>query len=272
MLATWSLNYKPWKKRLYLTFLERRTLLKAHALHWTSDEEHWTMGVTNVPTPGFVLPLGLAPVADQEFLSSRKFFERMSWFKGRKLILFLGRLHPKKQPDVVIRAFHSIHRDFPGTALVVAGAGNSGYVDQLQKCVRELGLEPDVSFVGMLKGREVQEALAAATLFVLPSLDENFGLAVGEAMAAGCPVVVSRQVALSKEIQEHSAGIVTEGAVDGVSRALRRLLQDEALRQTMGRNGRELVMRKFTWEQTAPQLVDVYEDILRGTRTSSAWR
>ena len=112
----------------------------------------------------------------------------------------------------------------------------------------------------------------AATLFVLPSLDENFGLAVAEAMAAGCPVVISRQVALSKEIEKYSAGIVIEAEVDGVSRAFRRLLEDSALRQSMGRNGREFVLKKLTWDKIAEQMVGVYQDILQGTRTNAAWR
>jgi glycosyltransferase involved in cell wall biosynthesis len=272
MLDRWSLRQKAWKKQLYLTFLERRTIQKAEALHWTSDEERQHSGVANASTRGFVLPLGLPHAAYQNLPASTDFVEKRPWLRGRKMILFLGRLHPKKQPDVVIHAFHAIHREFPEASLVLAGTGEQGYLNLLQKLVRQLGLESHVLFLGMLKGREVQEAYVAATLFVLPSLDENFGLAVAEAMAAGCPVVISRQVALSKEIEKYSAGIVIEAEVDGVSRAFRRLLEDSALRQSMGRNGREFVLKKLTWDKIAEQMVEVYQDILQGTRTNAAWR
>jgi glycosyltransferase involved in cell wall biosynthesis len=188
------------------------------------------------------------------------------------MILFLGRLHPKKQPEVVIRAFHAIHREFPEASLVLAGTGEQGYSNLLQKLVSQLGLESQVFFLGMLKGREVQEAYMAAALFALPSLGENFGIAVAEAMAAGCPVVVSHQVALSKEVEEYSGGIVAEADVDGVSKAFRRLLEGSALRQSMGRNGREFVLKKLTWDKIAEQMVEVYQDILQGTRTNTAWR
>jgi len=91
-------------------------------------------------------------------------------------------------------------------------------------------------------------------------------------MAAGCPVVVSPQVALAPEIEKYEAGVVVEVGEEELRNALRQLLQDEARRHAMGRNGRQLVLDQFTWDRVALQMLEVYEDILRGTRTSSAWK
>jgi glycosyltransferase involved in cell wall biosynthesis len=111
-----------------------------------------------------------------------------------------------------------------------------------------------------------------ADLFVLPSLQENFGIAVAKAMAAGCPVVVSPEVALAPEIEKYHAGLVVEADVATLSDVLRQLLRDESSRRAMGQNGRQLIQDRFTWDRVALQMVEVYEDILRGTRTGSAWR
>lgn len=92
------------------------------------------------------------------------------------------------------------------------------------------------------------------------------------AMAAGCPVVVSPEVALAPEIEKYGAGVVVDGEVDGLRNALQQLLRDEARRHSMGKNGRQLILDRFTWDRVARQMVEAYEDILRGTRTSSAWR
>ena len=98
------------------------------------------------------------------------------------------------------------------------------------------------------------------------------GLAGAEAMAAGCPVVVSPAVALAPEIEKYGAGVVVDGTVDALRNVLRQLLCDEARRHSMSHNGRRLILDQFTWDRVAQRMIEVYEDILKGTRLSSAWR
>ncbi len=100
----------------------------------------------------------------------------------------------------------------------------------------------------------------------------RLGIAVVEAMAAGCPVIVSDCVDLAPDVEEAGAGVVVPPTVEATAKALARLLGDASLRRAMGEKGRRLVMERFTWDRVALQLLEVYEDILKGTRTSSAWR
>lgn len=272
MLERWSLSRKAWRKRVYAALLERRTLQGAAALHFTADAERVRSETFGSRAPACVVPLGLPRTAYEALPPPGAFRRRLPELAGKRLVLFLGRLHDKKQPDLLLRAFDKLARDFPDAALVLAGPGDARYVGRLRSEARRLGLEKRVVFPGLLQGRAVQEALVDADLFVLPSLQENFGLAVAEAMAAGCPVVVTPEVALAPEIEKWEAGLVVEADAGAVADGVQRLLRDGDLRQAMGRNGRQLVLERFTWERVAAEMLGVYEDLLQGTRTSPAWR
>jgi glycosyltransferase involved in cell wall biosynthesis len=124
----------------------------------------------------------------------------------------------------------------------------------------------------LLQGEELRDAYNAADIFVLPSLQENFGIAVVEAMSAGCPVIVSEEVSLAQEIAEARAGIVCFAAVEPLAKAMAALLADVRERKAMGERGRRLVVEKFTAEKTTMDLLAVYHEILTSDRKHSAWR
>jgi glycosyltransferase involved in cell wall biosynthesis len=191
------------------------------------------------------------------------FTRRFPALQGRRLLLYLGRVDPKKQPEVAIAALALVRRDFPDADLVVAGPGPRRYLDSLAALAERLGVAGNVHFLGMLRGAEVQEAYAAAAAFLLPSLQENFGLAAAEAMAAGCPVVVSRQVALAPLVSSHGAGRVAEPDARAVAEAVSGLLADEAGRRAAGEKARALVLERFTWPAVAAELIRAYETLLK---------
>ncbi len=272
MLDRWSLSQKAWKKRAYVELLEGSTIRYAAAIHFTADVEQLASNTFGSRASACVVPLGLPRVAYEDLPPPGTFRRRFPELAGKQLVLFLGRLHYKKRPDLLLHVFDGLVREFPSAVLVMAGPGEPSYISKLQAQARSLDADGRVVFPGLLQGRAVQEALVDADIFVLPSLQENFALAVAEAMAAGCPVVVSPQVALAPEIEKYDAGVVVEVGEEELRNALRQLLQDEARRHAMGRNGRQLALDQFTWDRVAVQMLEVYEDILRGIRTSSAWR
>lgn len=270
-LDPWSLSQKVLKKRVYLMLCGTQ-LRKASAIHFTTEGER--DGALRVigNTRSFVIPIGVRENAYRDLPPRTAFAQRFHQLTGRRIVLFLGRLHPKKQPDVVIRAFYQAYRYAADTCLVLAGPSSPDYLRYLQRLANDLRIEDRVIFTGILRGPAVQEAYRSAALFVLPSLQENFGVAVAEAMAAGCPVVVSDQVDLSPDIRQAEAGLVATPTVEAVAGAVALLLRDEPLRRRMGESGRRLVLERFTWEKVAPDVVQVYEDILLGRRLGPAWR
>jgi glycosyltransferase involved in cell wall biosynthesis len=201
-----------------------------------------------------------------------RFFVRYPELSNRRIVLFLGRLHYKKQPDVLIRAFHKICRDLDDLHLVLAGTGERAYVQSLSEIVTSLGIAGRVLFTGLLGGEAVREAYRVASVFVLPSWHENFGLSVVEAMGAGCPVIISDHMDLAPDILRENAGVVVAPNIDEIAAAIKRLLTNELLRQEMANKGQQLVQEKFTWENCANELDLAFEDILSGRKQSGAWR
>jgi len=262
MLEEWSMGRRPWKKAAYVRLVESATIRRAAALHWTAAQERdrsarWTGG-----RPDMVVPLGVAAAAYDDLPPAGALARRFPALQGRRVLLYLGRVHPKKQPEVAIGALSRVRREFPDAALAIAGPGERAYLDSLAALAEGQGVAGAVHFLGMLRGREVQEAYAGAAAFVLPSLQENFGLAAAEAMAAGCPVIVSPQVALAPLVASRGAGRVAEPTVPAVADALRGMLADEAGWRAAGQRGRALVLQRFTWPAVAGELIRAYERVL----------
>jgi glycosyltransferase involved in cell wall biosynthesis len=272
MLDSWSLSQKAWKKRPYMALIERDTLLGASAIHLTSEGELAHSHLNKWRVPKIVIPLGLHKSKYAELPDGRGFFRRYPELSGKKIVLFLGRLHYKKQPDVVISAFHQACSEMPDAHLVLAGAGEQSYLHRLQDLVKSLGIQERTLFTGILKGDAVKEAYRAASVFVLPSWQENFGLALVEAMAAECPVVVSDHIDLAPDITQAGAGLVVSPNVDETAKAISLLLQSDEMGREMGSRGRQLVLERFTWERCAHEFNKVFDDILSGKNQSSAWR
>lgn len=272
MLDEWSLSQKAWKKKPYMALIERSTLSGAAAIHLTSEGELNHSHLKKWPVPKLVVPLGFDKANYAELPSQDAFFIRYPELSKRRVVLFLGRLHYKKQPDVLIRAFHQVFHNMADLHLVLAGSGERVYLDKLRELATSLGIEDRVLFTGILKREAVKEAYRAASVFVLPSWQENFGLAVVEAMAAECPVVVSDHMDLAPDILMGKCGLVVVPNVHETARAMLSLLADEPLRREMGCNGRKLVLEKFTWENCAHELTVAFEDILSGRKQSGAWR
>jgi glycosyltransferase involved in cell wall biosynthesis len=266
MLEEWSMGRRAWKKFLYARLVESATIRRASALHWTSEQERERSARWAGGRPAVVVPLGLPASAYEGLPPAAAFGQRFPALRDRRVLLFLGRVHPKKQPEVAIDALALVRREVPNTVLAIAGPCDRRYHDALAARADAHGLSEAVHFLGMLRGREVQEAYAAASAFLLPSLQENFGLAAAEAMAAACPVVVSPQVALAPLISSDGAGRVVEADATAVAEAVRGLLTDEPGRRVAGEKARALVLQRFTWTAVARELIRAYERVLGAAR------
>ena len=198
--------------------------------------------------------------------------------RDRRWVVFMSRLHPKKGIDVLLRAWkkHTADglwqtaaetkrltdqekKDSP--ALVLAGSDLIGYRKDIERMIKELGLEDSVVITGEVAGEEKDCLLASADVFVLPSYSENFGIVVAEAMAWGRPVIASTGTPW-KEIADVGAGWWVKPEEDALAAALAGALgKGREELDAMGAKGRALVERSYTWEAPAAKLVRAYEEI-----------
>ncbi|MFN7871164.1 MAG: glycosyltransferase, partial [Cyanobacteriota bacterium] len=177
-------------------------------------------------------------------------------------LLFLSRLHPKKQLEVLLKGLALFQSDYPQAIwqLDIAGAGEPAYLASLQKLAVQLNLSHRCRWLGHVQGDAKTSLLQQADWFLLPSAAENFGIAVVEAMAAGTPVIVSPQVAVADLIVSAGAGLVCPSDPASISKIL--LTHYQGPTSAMRMAARSLAESTFSWNSVADQLESSYRQIL----------
>jgi glycosyltransferase involved in cell wall biosynthesis len=264
MLDSWSLARKPLKKRIYNTLIQRRIIDNASALWFTSEKERDGTRPFGYGCGEIVLPLGVQRASYEVIPDGSVFRSRHPDLKGRRIILYLGRINPEKQPGLLIEAFAEVGEQFPDTTVVIAGPDECSHSIELKRLAQTAGISHRVYFAGIMRGDEVKEALAASVIFVLASKYENFGLTVIEAMACGIPVIVSDMVSVADVVAEYDVGRVISPNRGILAESLRELLLNPGLAERMGAQGRRLAMERFTWDKIVPSLISVYEQAIDG--------
>jgi glycosyltransferase involved in cell wall biosynthesis len=263
-LNRWGMeNRRPWLKGLSFRLIESRILKHAALVHYTSEQEREEAALLGVRTRSEIIP-NPAPdtsVSSESTNAAGGFRAAHPELRDREVILFLSRFDRKKGLDLLLPAFAHVHDRFPFAVLVLAGSGNEDLVNALHSQARDLGIDGDILWPGFLKGQEKQAAFADADVFVLPSYSENFGIAVVEAMAAGCPVVVSDQVAIHGDITAAHAGLVVPCDAAALADAICRVLEDRPARAAMGFNGKCLSQTHYSLETVTTKLLNAYNAI-----------
>jgi glycosyltransferase involved in cell wall biosynthesis len=250
-LDAWSLKQRPRVKALFNRVLGMRLLHRAAAVHATSDMEYESVQRLGFGGKTSVVPLGINPPTAVARPCNTDECCRM---------IFLGRLHQKKGVALLLEAMQQLVAAGTAMRLSIVGSGDDEHVSELRRTVTRLGLGSRVTFMGFLEGTAKEQALFGADVFVLPSYEENFGLAVLEAMAAGVPVIVSDSVALAKEVSTHEAGrVVATGSVPSLAAALKEAAENPEAWRIMGDNAKDLVQKQFGWPRVVECLIDLYE-------------
>jgi glycosyltransferase involved in cell wall biosynthesis len=265
MLDPWFKKQYPLKhlkKSLYWPWAEYRVLRDARAVLFTCEEERLLARqsfdlyraeerVVSYGTPG--------PDPGDPDVQREAFLQAYPQLRGKRLILFLGRIHPKKGCDLLIDAFAAVSEQDPALHLVIAGPDFADSQPELSRRARELGLSR-ITWTGMLKGEQKWGAFRAAEAFVLPSHQENFGIAVAEALACQVPVLISNKVNIWREIEQDRAGIVEDDTLEGTLRLLQRWQAlSPAERRTMADNAEPCFIRRFHIETAAKNLLNAIE-------------
>jgi len=245
-----------WLKQAWIALVERDNIAGAAAVHVTSETEAAELSRFAFTLPGMItIPNGisLAGAAPTGTISA----DVAALLDHRKLILFLGRINWKKGLDRLIPALVAV----PDGHLAVVGNDEDGLLPTLETLVERHGLRGRVTFLPRIVNREDRERLmAAAKMFALASYSENFGNTVLEAMALGCPVLVTPEVGAAEIVRASGGGRVAPGDPSVFGPALRALL-DAPDRAEIGARGRRFVSERFGWATIAGRMEQAYRDL-----------
>jgi glycosyltransferase involved in cell wall biosynthesis len=276
MLDPWfkrTYPFKHLKKWLYWPWADYRVLRDARAVLFTSEEERlqarqsfWLYRAEEQ-----VVAYGTSAPPDNAAELRELFLAKHPELRGRRILLFLGRIHVKKGCDLLIQAFAGVAAAEPNLHLIIAGPDQTGWANRLKELARDLGVAERVSFPGMLRDEMKWGAFYSAEAFVLPSHQENFGIAVAEALGCGVPALISDKVNIWREILSREAGLVAPDTLPGTSRLLSEWLSlTGAQREAMGERARELFRRHFTVDAMAASLLEVVARHARPVEAMSA--
>lgn len=260
MLDPWFRRAAPLKhlaKQASWWWAEAPLLRSARAVLFTSEEERlrahgafWPYRLRSA-----VVNYGTRDLPGDAAGDEAAFRQSLPALGARPFLLFLGRIHPKKGCDLLVRAFAALADREPDVHLVVAGPDQAHQVPALRRIAAEAGIAARVHFPGMVAGAQKAGALRAASAFVLPSHQENFGIAVAEALAAGTPVLVSDQVAIWREVVADGAGFAASDTQAGTIDLLALFLAcNPAERQAMRVQARACFTNRFHIDRAADSL------------------
>ena len=257
-LDPWHRQQKRRAKDLYHALIEDPIMHGASGMLCTSRREERSIRDLGYTVPTWVIPIGInadelrAPGIDD-------FAAAIGIGDGAQVVTFLGRISAKKGVPLLVESFQAIAAAFPLAHLVIAGPDDEGIGRDLMALVASVGLADRITFPGVLGGPEKRTLLQRSSAFVLASADESFGVAVAEAMAVGCPVVVSPDVAIQDVVLASGAGLVAERESTAIAQAITTILSDLAGAAAMGAAGRRAVAGHFSWPIVAAQMEAMYD-------------
>lgn len=255
-LEPWSMTQKSVRKRVFWEVAGKAMLRNAAAVHYTTDaEKNSTENLLGL-NHGKVIGLGV----EVNSCAKEKLAQHFPELAHESYALVMSRLHPKKGLDVLIDAFLMLvqQEKFGQWRLVIAGDGPSDHVARLKQMASP---SDRIMFTGWLDGEQKDSVLSGASLLVLPSHQENFGMCVMEALARSVPVLVSPHVNLAEEIVLANAGWIATVDKDALTTRLAEALDDEEQRALRGQAGKQLSM-KYSWESAAKTLKELYLEVM----------
>ena len=257
LFAGWSL--KALKKRLYHRFIGRPDLNRATGVFALTPLEAEQLVALGVTAPTHVLPNGITPVAIGQPDAAAAFRRAHRIADSARVLLFVGRIMPKKRLEDILAAFARIRVNSPDLILAIAGnvTQDLAYHARLIALTRDLGCANELRWLGFLDEQAKPAAFASAQCFVHASESEGMALAILEAMSASLPVVASKGCYMREAA---AAGALLECAQgpEALADAIRRVLDDASLAATLGKNARVHAAQEHDWDRIAARTLEMY--------------
>ena len=277
MSERWALRNAKWKKQIAALLYENTHLRDAACLRALCEAEAQSIRASGMRNPVCIIPNGVdlpqlveASTLETENLSFQTFAQ------GRKVLLYLGRLHPKKNVANLVRAWKQTLNYHPLTpenwVLAIAGWDQGGYESELKKLASDYGLTASVSFPGPLFGQEKEAVYRASDTFILPSVSEGLPMTVLEAWAHAKPVLMTPECNLPEGFAAEAA-LQIGTSPEEIAAGLKQLIEmSDDDRRAMGDRGRTLVATKFSWPHIGEEMRSVFEWVLGGGPTPQSVR
>ena len=258
------------KKSLYWRLSEHRSLRDARAVLFTCEEERRLARVSFAPfdVAENIVRIGVEEPQGNPRLQREAFLSLHPHLRNKRIMLFLGRLHPKKGCDLLIQAFAEVCSRDDNLHLVVAGPDEGGLKPGLRALGKTFGADDRITWTGMLSGDMKWGAYRAAEVFVLTSHSENFGVVVAEALACGVPVLISDKVNIWREVVGSGGGLVDGDTVAGATSLLSRWLDlNETDRTGMRMRARTCFLENFEAGNAGVGFAETIAQAIEKTRT-----
>jgi glycosyltransferase involved in cell wall biosynthesis len=244
------------KKLLYWP-VQHAVLRDAEAVFFTAETERDLAKTSFRPSKwkSVVVPYGINDPEGRRGDSTEQieaFYRRLPELRGRRYLLFLARIHEKKGCDLLLQAFAGTAASVPEVDLVIAGPDQAGMQAKLQRLAEKLGIAGRVHWPGLLGGDLKWGGIRASDALVLPSHQENLGIAVVESLAVGRPVLISNQVNIWPAIEGDGVGLVDDDTLEGTERLLRRWFElPAAERDAMAGRARGSFISRYAMNRAA---------------------
>jgi glycosyltransferase involved in cell wall biosynthesis len=263
VLNRWGMkNRRPFAKRLSFRFVDGPVLQRASAIHYTSEQEREEAESIGVRNRCFIVPIAVNVVADDGTRARAVFRQRWPQLAGREIVLFLSRIDPKKGLELLLEALPTVIKKRPAVCLLVAGTGSETYLAEMHRKAAQLGIQDRVVWAGFLQGDLKAGAFAEATVFVLPSYSENFGIAAVEALAAGVPSVITTGVGIAPDLKHANAAMVVSPETGAIADAILKVLSQPELAISLSTAGRAFADQHYSFASMGRGLIEMYKAVL----------
>jgi glycosyltransferase involved in cell wall biosynthesis len=240
-------------KKLYYNLIAGISVKRANLLHFTTEDEasrvmeylHLKNKYVTIYN-GVTIP-EIAPISN---------------ITDRPFILFIGRIDKKKGLDILIEAYSIFCQTYTEYDLVIAGPDNEGYLSTLQEQCKEKKITDRVQFTGELEGDSKWNMYKHASLFVLSSYSENFGMTVAEAMLLKCPILISNQVGLSDIVKQKDAGWVCKATAEDLVEKMQEAMNSKEMRIEKAERAYHFAKEHFNIQSVATQFIEAYSSLL----------
>ncbi|MER9651415.1 glycosyltransferase [Mesorhizobium sp. M0199] len=259
MLSPVALGFSTARKKAFGALFQNRALLSVDLFHATSEQEYEDIRAFGLLGPVAVMPNGIDVLPHGPAARPKE-----------KIVISLGRIHPKKGLDRLIRAWSLLEANFSEWQLLILGPNEGGHADELKRLAASLSLT-NVQIREAVYGNQKRALLSQAELFVLPTLNENFGMTVAESLAASTPVISSKG-APWQMLETKRCGWWIDHGVEPLASCLRLAMSiSPNERVAMGLRGREWMLQDFSWHSIAARMTESYHWVIGKGKDRPEW-